>query len=63
VIVVVAFTRDGGAFFPGKCAEATLGDPLRRFYGDGFDAILGRVVGTTGDELREVLAEADRAGI
>ena len=63
VSVVVAFTRDGSAFFPGECQEAILGDPLRRFYGDSVDAILKQVVGTTGDELREVLAEAERAGI
>ena len=63
VVVVLAFTRDGSAFFPGRCQEATLGDPLRRFYGNGFDAVLGQVVGTTGEELREVLAEAIRAGI
>ena len=63
VSVVVAFTRDGSAFFPGECQEAILGDPLRRFYGDGVDEILKQAVGTTGDELSEVLAEADRAGI
>jgi hypothetical protein len=63
VSVVVAFTPAGSAFFPGECQEAIVGDPLRRFYGDDFDAILQQAVGTTGDELRQVLAAADRAGI
>jgi hypothetical protein len=62
VSVVVAFTAEGTAFFPGECQEAILGVTLRRSYGDDFDTIAAQIVGATGEDLKAVLSEADQVG-